>query len=129
MASVDSLTTDQQRELLAKLLKKKSANSRIIPASFAQRRLWFLDRLAPGKAYYNLPIALRLQGFLDVEILQRCFDDLVIRHEALRTTFSAQMNEPVQVIRPPFKVSINVEDLTQLQPTEREQESQRLAEL
>ncbi len=129
MATVDSLTADQQRELLAKLLKKKSANSRIMPASFAQRRLWFLDRLAPGKAYYNLPIALRLQGFLDVEILQRCFDDLVIRHEALRTTFSARMNEPVQVIRPPFEVAIDVEDLTHLQPAEREQESCRVAEI
>ena len=70
MASVDSLTADQQRVLLAKLLKQKSADSRIMPVSFAQRRLWFLDRLAPGQAYYNLPIVLRLKGDLDVEILQ-----------------------------------------------------------
>ena len=128
MASLDSLTADQQRSLLAKLLQQKSADSRVLPVSFAQRRLWFLDRLVPGKDYYNLSQVLRLRGNLDVETLRRSFDDLVERHESLRTTFSAQMDEPVQVIRPPFEVSLEVDDLTHLQAAEREQESRLLAE-
>ena len=82
MASVDSLTADQQRALLAKLLKQKKADSRIMPVSFAQRRLWFLDQLAPGKAYYNLPVVLRLRGALDVAVLNRCFNDLIVLHAA-----------------------------------------------
>ncbi|MFP2903085.1 AMP-binding protein, partial [Corallococcus sp. 4LFB] len=57
------------------------------PLSFAQQRLWFLDQLAPDDASYNLPVALRLLGRLDVEALRRAFEALVARHEALRTTF------------------------------------------
>ena len=129
MKSGDSLNPEQQRALLAQLLKNRSDNSRIVPASFAQRRLWFLDRLAPGNAYYNLPIVLQLKGVLDVELIERCFNDLLERHEALRTSFAAQQNEPVQVIHPPSVMSIPLEDLTHLNPTEIEQESRRRAEL
>ncbi|RKG64482.1 phosphopantetheine-binding protein, partial [Corallococcus terminator] len=58
-----------------------------LPLSFAQQRMWFLEQLEPGQALYNIPLALRLTGALDVEVLRRTFAEIVLRHEPLRTTF------------------------------------------
>jgi amino acid adenylation domain-containing protein len=68
------------------------------PASFAQRRLWFLDRLDPGSSAYNLPIAVRLLGAVDRGALRRAIEIVVERHEVLRTTFAELRGEPVQVV-------------------------------
>src|SRR5262245_56138882 len=57
------------------------------PASFAQRRLWFLDQLATGNPAYNLAVALRLRFAVDVDAMRRSVQELVRRHEVLRTTF------------------------------------------
>ena len=56
-----------------------------LPLSFAQQRLWFLDQLEPGSTAYNMPIALRLRGPLDVAALEQSFSEVVRRHEVLRT--------------------------------------------
>ncbi|NPC85533.1 amino acid adenylation domain-containing protein, partial [Pyxidicoccus fallax] len=69
-----------------------------LPLSFAQQRLWFLDQLEPGSAQYNIPTALLLDGALDVDALRRGFEELVRRHESLRTTFRAEAGQPSQVI-------------------------------
>ncbi|SDF39524.1 AMP-binding enzyme, partial [Myxococcus virescens] len=69
-----------------------------LPLSFAQQRLWFLDQLEPGSAFYNVPVAVRLTGVLDIAALRRSFDELVRRHESLRTTFRAQDGMPVQIV-------------------------------
>ena len=71
-----------------------------LPLSFAQERLWFLDRLEPGSAVYNIPVALRLGGALDAAALERALGEIVRRHEALRTTFAEVDGAPVQVIAP-----------------------------
>jgi amino acid adenylation domain-containing protein len=68
------------------------------PLSFAQERMWFLDRLEPGGTAYNLPVALRLRGALDVAALAAALGEVVRRHEALRTTFAEAGGEPWQVI-------------------------------
>src|SRR5262249_11460357 len=60
---------------------------RPIPASFAQQRLWFIDQLEPGGHMYNSPLSLRIRGSLDPIIVQRALDEIVARHETLRTTF------------------------------------------
>src|SRR6185369_12169563 len=65
-----------------------------LPLSFAQERLWFLDRLAPGRAVYNIPAAIRLSGALDAEALAGALDDLAAQHEVLRTVFPAVEGEP-----------------------------------
>ncbi len=69
--------------------------------SFAQQRLWFLDRYEPGSALYNVPVALRLRGVLEVGVLERSVGEIVRRHESLRTVFRAgAAGGPVQVILP-----------------------------
>ncbi|MFL6293499.1 MAG: amino acid adenylation domain-containing protein, partial [Thermoanaerobaculia bacterium] len=85
-----------------------------IPVSFAQERLWFLDRLTPGSPAYNIPVALRLSGDLDLPGLERAFADVVGRHEALRTTFAERGGTPVQRIAPPAGWTIPVADLSGL---------------
>src|SRR5206468_3089700 len=83
------------------------------PASFAQRRLWLVDRLEPGSAAYNVPAFWRLRGALDAAALGRALSTVVARHEALRTTFAERGDEPVQVVAPPAPLSLVPEDLSQ----------------
>ena len=71
-----------------------------LPLSFAQERLWFLDRLQEGGAVYNVPLAVRLRGDLEIPALAAAFGEIVRRHETLRTTFPERDGEPVQVIAP-----------------------------
>ncbi len=79
-------------------------------ASFAQRRLWFLDQLAPGSADYLLPLALRLRGTLDVPALERALVAITDRHEVLRTRFVARDGEPHPVVDPPGGIGLDVVD-------------------
>lgn len=82
------------------------------PLSFAQQRLWFLDRLEPGSSAYNVPLILRLSGALDVAALERALTGLVERHEVLRTTFLEEEGEPFQVVHPPAPRTLEVSDLS-----------------
>ncbi|WP_366934966.1 non-ribosomal peptide synthase/polyketide synthase [Pyxidicoccus fallax] len=97
------------------------------PLSFAQQRLWFLDRLSPGGAAYNLATALRLTGPLDLDILERVLTELARRHHVLRTTFRDAEEGPLQVIHPPAPVRLAIDDLRALSPEAREAEAPRLA--
>ncbi|WP_158892624.1 non-ribosomal peptide synthase/polyketide synthase [Amycolatopsis anabasis] len=85
--------------------------SRPLPLSFAQQRLWFLDRLRPGDPEYNSALAFRLLGPLDLDALAAALRALVARHEALRTTFDEVDGEAVQVIQPPGEVPVLVVDV------------------
>ncbi|HEV2736376.1 MAG TPA: amino acid adenylation domain-containing protein, partial [Longimicrobiaceae bacterium] len=96
------------------------------PLSFAQQRLWFLDRMAPGGAAYNVPSAVRLDGTLDPAALERSVGALVRRHEALRTVFAAGEAGPVQVVLPAMRVPLEAADLGALPPDAREAEAARL---
>ena len=97
------------------------------PASFAQERLWFLDQWEPNSAVYNLASAFRLSGGLDVTALQQALNEIVRRHEVLRTTFAAQDGQPYQVIAPQLTVELPVVDLQGLPAAQREIEARRLA--
>jgi amino acid adenylation domain-containing protein/non-ribosomal peptide synthase protein (TIGR01720 family) len=99
---------------------------RTAPLSPAQLRLWFLDRLEPGSDLYNIPIAVLLEGRLDVAALRGCFNEIVRRHEALRTTFEDAGGEPVQVINPADIFSVSVIDLSDLDAERRAAETERL---
>ncbi|HEX7239395.1 MAG TPA: amino acid adenylation domain-containing protein, partial [Longimicrobiaceae bacterium] len=98
-----------------------------LPLSFAQQRLWLVDRLEPGSAAYNMPYALRLRGALDVAPLQASLDALVRRHETLRTTFAERDGAPVQVIHPSIPVPLSVLDLRELPEAEQAATAARLA--
>uniref|UniRef100_UPI001641065C MupA/Atu3671 family FMN-dependent luciferase-like monooxygenase n=2 Tax=Burkholderia gladioli TaxID=28095 RepID=UPI001641065C len=88
------------------------AREPLSPMSYAQQRLWFLDRLEPGNAFYNMPVAIRLTGALDIDALQRTLDEVVRRHEALRTRFPMVDGVPVQLIMDAAPVALRIEDLT-----------------
>jgi amino acid adenylation domain-containing protein len=95
--------------------------------SFAQQRLWFLDRFEPGSPFYNIPAAARLTGELDVVALYRSLVEIVRRHETLRTTFHEVEGQPVQVIAPDLPVALSALDLSDLPTVERGAEVLRLA--
>ncbi|HEX8354250.1 MAG TPA: condensation domain-containing protein, partial [Pyrinomonadaceae bacterium] len=125
---VNQLSPEEKRALLASLLKKKkAARPKTFPASFAQQRLWFLDRLYGGDPLYNIPFAVRLEGPLDVAALRRALEEVVRRHEALRTTFADVDGRPVQVISPPSALPMPLVDLSGLTPERRESQALRLA--
>ncbi len=83
------------------------------PPSFAQARLWFLDRLSPGRAVYNVPIALKLDGPLSARAMWRTLREIELRHESVRTVFKVQDGDPYQVVRPP-SLRLPVIDLSAL---------------
>src|SRR6185369_9022509 len=88
----------EKRELLALRLKKSGTQFNSLPLSFAQQRLWFLEQLDPGNSAYNIPLALRLRGRLNIAALGEALSEVVRRHEVLRTTFPSIDGGPVQVI-------------------------------
>jgi amino acid adenylation domain-containing protein len=102
--------------------------SGLLPLSFAQRRLWFLEQMEPGRADYNIPVALRLAGPLDAAALAASLTEIVRRHEALRTTFAQAEGEPVQVIAPDASFHLPWLDLRSLAAEARERELRRLAD-
>ena len=83
----------------------------MLPLSFAQERLWLLDQIDGASAAYNIPCAVHLAGALDTAALERAVNEVVRRHEALRTRFEAVSGEPRQVIEPPLPVPLPVVDL------------------
>ncbi|HEX2078443.1 MAG TPA: condensation domain-containing protein, partial [Longimicrobium sp.] len=97
------------------------------PLSFAQERLWFMDRLEPGSAVYNMSVARRLGGALDEAALERALGEIVRRHEALRTTFREVDGSPVQVIAPFGGFTLRLDDLSRLADADREVEVRRRA--
>jgi len=99
----------------------------VFPASFAQERFWFLHQLAPESAAYNIPTAVQMSGLFNIVALQQSLNEIVRRHETLRTAFVAIDGRPMQVIVPMLTIPMPVLDLRQTPQSEREQEMQRLA--
>lgn len=104
-----------------------SPRSRQVPLSFAQQRLWFLDQLEPHSPFYNLPVAVRMSGRLNLAALERTFAEIIRRHESLRTTFAHGDEHPVQIVHPPQPFTLDIEDLSELAHSEREDEAERRA--
>ena len=120
------LTPEQQALLMLKLRRRSASDNahRInspaitprprnsdLPLSFAQERLWFIDQLEPGDATYNVRRLVRLTGPLDLAALERSFNDVIARHEVLRTTFSLVDGWPRQNIAGDLTLKVVVEDL------------------
>ena len=112
------------------------ARPELIPLSFAQQRLWFLDQLEPGSSFYNIPLALRLSGPLNVQALERSVNEIIRRHETLRTSFHAvkqpgqpgqHWGAPAQFISDAAPMTLPIIDISYLTAWEREVEAERQA--
>ena len=95
-----------------------------LPLSFAQQRLWFLDKLEPDSPAYNEPWAIQLNGLLNVEALEQSLNEILKRHETLRTTFLIIDGQPIQAITPASYQSLSIIDLQELQSDQRLTEAQ-----
>jgi amino acid adenylation domain-containing protein len=105
----------------------RRAGTEPAPLSFAQQRLWFLEQMEPN-APYKVPAMFRLVGRLDVNALEQSLNEIIGRHEALRTTFDVIEGRPAQIIRPQLKLTLPVIDLRSLNPDEQAVEIRRLRE-
>ncbi|MHC5747805.1 MAG: amino acid adenylation domain-containing protein, partial [Nostoc sp.] len=99
-----------------------------LPLSFAQQRLWFLNQLEPNSTAYNCPLAVRLTGMLHVPALEQSLNEIVQRHEALRTTFTSINGQAIQVITPTLTLKLSVVDLQEYPIIKQEAEVSRLAD-
>lgn len=95
--------------------------------SYSQQRLWFLDQLEPNQATYNIPSAIHLTGQLDVTLLECCLNQIIQRHEVLRTNFVTESGQPVPILWPARSLRLQHEDLSHLPPEKKDVEVQRLA--
>ncbi len=131
--------TPEQRELLLRRAERAGGVERpprivpqrsdtdVYPLSFAQQRLWFLDRLNPGSPFYNVALGTRLEGALDADALIGGLRGIIRRHGILRTTFTVGDGEGVQVISPDERFDCTFIDLRGYPRERREREARRLA--
>ncbi|RDZ26746.1 non-ribosomal peptide synthetase [Lysobacter silvisoli] len=131
------LSPEKRALLLQQLARKTPAAPRAeigrrprparIPLSFAQQRLWILDRLDPGSAAYNVPTSMWLQGEMDEAAFARALDEILRRHESLRTVFAADDEGPHQRVQPPMPMPVQHEDLRHLPAAQRQDAAFALA--
>ncbi len=118
---------EQGIDLAQEVILPQPRETNCFPLSFSQERLWFLDQLDGASPVYNIPSALRISGTLDVKAMQAALDQLIQRHEVLRTVFPARDSQPAQVILPHLDVDLPVIDLGEVPEPDREPEALRLA--
>jgi hypothetical protein len=99
----------------------------VFPASYAQQRLWFLDQLLPGSAMYNMPFAVRMTGDLQVTVLEKSLQEIIARHETLRTTFEMEEGQLMQVVAPELAFALPVVQLQEATEGERERQLAQFA--
>ncbi|WP_196761521.1 non-ribosomal peptide synthase/polyketide synthase [Pseudoalteromonas luteoviolacea] len=102
---IDSLASEETSHIV------RASRAQPLPLSFAQQRLWFIDQLEGGSVQYNVPAVLRLKGALNFTALQASLDDIIARHESLRTIFKEYDGQPVQIIEPASQLPITEVDL------------------
>ncbi|MEW6734729.1 MAG: amino acid adenylation domain-containing protein, partial [Acidobacteriota bacterium] len=108
-----------EQGLMMTPITRVSRDSEIL-LSFAQQRLWFLDQLEPGSNFYNMPMAVRLGGRLNIVALTDSLSEIVRRHEVLRTSFSSIEGKPVQQINSVQPVKLSVIDLSEMAEEQQE---------
>lgn len=121
------LSSPEKRALLARLVRTRQLEPKSFPLSYAQERLWFLDRLAPENPCYNTSVALHIEEPLDLAVMERALNEVIRRHSALRTNFKEVDGEPVQVVAPRLTLPLRVIDIPQLPEPERQAEVLRIA--
>ncbi|MFD6906592.1 condensation domain-containing protein [Streptomyces sp. NPDC060077] len=118
----------RERRGLEELMASGAQSLNLFPLSFTQEWVWWNARLKPGTSLYNAPMAMRIKGALDTEVLDRSFQELIGRHEVLRTSFHHLARTVVQAVEPvPPRFELPVEDLTGLDRDEQDRAVERLA--
>ncbi len=117
-----------QAQVTAPPIKPREGEDPHPPLSFAQRSLWFIDRLEPGSHAYNVPVAIRLDGPLNAEALQKSLEEIVRRHESLRTVISFAAGNLAQAISPEPEISLARVDLSTRPPPEQTNRARRLVD-
>ncbi|MEQ8170544.1 MAG: amino acid adenylation domain-containing protein [Candidatus Eremiobacterota bacterium] len=126
-------------QYLAEFISKKTGSEHIIsipklthrkniPLSFQQEQIWFLSKLVPNNRAYNFQFAIRFKGALDKDILTKSLNEIIRRHEILRTTFCEGIKGPVQIVHAPWKAVIPEIDLRSFPCDKREEEANKLIE-
>ena len=90
----------------------------IVPLSFAQQRLWFLDQMHPGSGFYNCPLTVRLRGVLDAAALKRALELLLERHDVLRLRVETRQGEAVGIVDPPRELRLSIEAVASAEAVE-----------
>jgi amino acid adenylation domain-containing protein len=127
LAKAFTRAQQESRQITLPPIARVSREGRL-PLSFTQQRLWLLNQLTQRSSLYNVPVAVRLEGQLDIAALEYSLSEIVSRHEVLRTTFSTSAGQPVQIINAAEQVRLEVTDLTGLPESERELEVRRIAD-
>ena len=121
-SAINQLSLEEKRQLLAKLEQKKKQKKQLFPLSFAQSRLWFLDSLQGDNAAYNIPAALELKGKLNLNILKKSLNEIIRRHEILRTVFIVIKGDAKQKIISDVTLDMPLIDVQNLSKREQEKE-------
>ena len=121
-ATIEQVQLEEKIPAIVRVSRDQS-----IPLSFTQQRLWFIDRLAPGGSAYNIPASVRIQGPLDLAVLGRVLQEIVSRHESLRTRIEVVQGEARQVIQDQILVPLSVINVSPQQGEELEAAARRLA--
>ncbi|BAZ43880.1 amino acid adenylation domain protein [Chondrocystis sp. NIES-4102] len=127
--------TAEKLELLALLLEEAGIEEEItetilprqtddnLPLSYAQQRLWFLQQLEPDNPFYNISSAVSLRGDLNIPILEKCFNQIIQRHEILRTKFLSVDGKATQIITPELQITLPVIEITERLPNRDDERS------
>jgi amino acid adenylation domain-containing protein len=136
-----AVTIDQHRQQPGSVAASEAVplvdRSHPLELSFAQQRLWFIDQLEPGSAAYNIPVAVRLEGRLDTDALEKSLHEIVRRHEILRTRYETMDGYAIQCVEPECEIPLLTEDLSGVPEQDRlavmlrraEEEGRRLFDL
>src|SRR5215213_968322 len=119
-------TQDQSPQELSVIPVLSRDDDAPLPLSFAQQRLWFFEQLEPDSPMYNCPGAVRLMGRLEIMAFEQALNEVIRRHESLRTTFTTRAGQPFQLIKAPWRLTTSVVDLSGLHEATREAASSQL---
>jgi polyketide synthase PksJ len=115
---------NSRKDIKSQVIPKRQTNDSL-PLSSSQQRLWFLEQMEPGCPAYNIPSAVRLSGKLNIKALQQSFNEIIKRHESLRTTFSVVDGLPVQVIAPQLELELPVVDMCSIPESQQHDKVQK----
>ncbi|HEY4385098.1 MAG TPA: amino acid adenylation domain-containing protein, partial [Ktedonobacteraceae bacterium] len=125
MAALINQELREQRQLAPLEPITPVAHTQPLPLSFAQQRLWFLQQLEPENAAYNIPFLIRLSGRVATEALEKTLQEIIARHEILRTTYTGEHDEPTQIIAVQHTFTLHMTNLTHLPAPEQADELRR----